>query len=47
MIERARECGVDGRIIITRPTDAGAHVVRADPPFSEGAIMRYTHGEMI
>ena len=47
MIERARECGVEGRIIITKPTDVGAHVVRANPPFSEGSIMRFTNGEMI
>lgn len=36
MLEAAEKAGIEGRIFITHPSMKGAHVVSADPPFSEG-----------
>lgn len=36
MLEAAQQVGIEGRIFITHPSMKGAHVVSADPPFSEG-----------
>lgn len=36
MLEAAKQVGIEGRIFITHPSIKGAHVISADPPFSEG-----------
>eukprot|EP01012_Entosiphon_sulcatum_P041142 TRINITY_DN54945_c0_g1_i1.p1 TRINITY_DN54945_c0_g1~~TRINITY_DN54945_c0_g1_i1.p1 ORF type:complete len:354 (+),score=50.85 TRINITY_DN54945_c0_g1_i1:22-1062(+) len=42
MIEAAKQVGVTGRAFITHPTEFGAHVISADPPFSDGHVTRFS-----
>lgn len=43
MMRAADLCGVKGRVFITNPTVAGAHVVAAEPPLTSGDLHRFSH----
>jgi len=38
MIQVAEECGIKGKLVVTRMSNEGAHVTKVDPPFSTGLI---------
>ena len=38
MMAAATATNTDGKVFITAPSERGAHIVRADPPFSEGLV---------
>uniref|UniRef100_A0A6T2GMA6 Homoserine kinase n=1 Tax=Eutreptiella gymnastica TaxID=73025 RepID=A0A6T2GMA6_9EUGL len=44
MLEAAASVGVKGRVFITSPTEKGAHVWAATPPFSETSVKQYGGG---
>eukprot|EP01063_Lacrimia_lanifica_P025206 TRINITY_DN32988_c0_g1_i1.p1 TRINITY_DN32988_c0_g1~~TRINITY_DN32988_c0_g1_i1.p1 ORF type:complete len:342 (+),score=151.57 TRINITY_DN32988_c0_g1_i1:78-1103(+) len=42
MVDAAARIGVTGRAFITYPTQVGAHVVKVDPPASDGVLKRFS-----
>eukprot|EP00922_Rhytidocystis_sp_ex-Travisia-forbesii_P059480 GHVS01088206.1.p1 GENE.GHVS01088206.1~~GHVS01088206.1.p1 ORF type:complete len:412 (+),score=25.97 GHVS01088206.1:135-1370(+) len=40
----AKKINLSGTVFITQPSERGAHLVAADPPFSEASVHRFTHG---
>eukprot|EP00922_Rhytidocystis_sp_ex-Travisia-forbesii_P059479 GHVS01088205.1.p1 GENE.GHVS01088205.1~~GHVS01088205.1.p1 ORF type:complete len:410 (+),score=30.39 GHVS01088205.1:111-1340(+) len=44
MHKTAQKLGVSGRVFITHPSERGAHLVAADPQFSDSTVQRFTHG---
>ncbi|CEL93998.1 unnamed protein product [Vitrella brassicaformis CCMP3155] len=42
MLKAAEETNAKGRIFITSPTERGAHVVSADPPFSDLRVLHFS-----
>lgn len=44
MLQAAKHVGIEGQIFITHPSMKGAHVVSADPPFSEGQVHHFGGG---
>lgn len=40
MLTASKEVGVDGQVFITQPVETGAHVVHAEPNFSN-RLLRY------
>lgn len=38
MLRAAEECGIHGKLVVTRMSNEGAQVIKVDPPFSSGII---------